>query len=91
MCRKSLEDFEDSEKDELALVIFTSGTTSLSKGVMLSVDNLFHDRKDILPKSYMDKQENPIGAKGYTNFPFCHSDELFLYRRGSDHRGLVDQ
>ena len=76
--RKSLADFEDSEKDELALIIFTSGTTSLSKGVMLSVDNLFHDRKDILPKAYLDKKENPIGAKGYTNFPFYHVGGILL-------------
>ena len=35
-----LKDFTEDEKDNLALIIFTSGTTSLSKGVMLSTGNL---------------------------------------------------
>lgn len=77
--RLLLEDFRDIEKDELALILFTSGTTSVSKGVMQSVDNLFHARKDILPKSYLEKKENPVGALAYTNFPFYHVGGILLF------------
>ena len=36
-----LKDFTEEEKDNLALIIFTSGTTSLSKGFMLSAGIIF--------------------------------------------------
>jgi long-chain acyl-CoA synthetase len=77
--RKALSDFTEEERHEPALIIYTSGTTSLSKGVVLSADSLFHDKRYILPKAYLEKKEDPVGAIAYTNFPFYHVGGMLVW------------
>lgn len=41
----TLFDFEDKDKNECVKIIFSSGTTSEPKGIMLSLENIFYGRK----------------------------------------------
>ncbi len=69
---KELVDFKDEEADNLALILFTSGTTSLSKGVALSVRNLYGNIRRIFPGAYLEGKEDTVNAHAYTNFPMYH-------------------
>ncbi|SEA76961.1 long-chain acyl-CoA synthetase [Pseudobutyrivibrio sp. ACV-2] len=69
---KELFDFKDEEANKLALILFTSGTTSLSKGVELSVFSLFGNKRKFLPLVYMNGTEDALNSIGYTNFPMYH-------------------
>ena len=75
---KELSDFDPSEGEELALIIFTSGTTSLSKGVSLSVNSLFEHKKIIFPKEF-NIPENLVNVSGYSNFPYYHVGGILLW------------
>lgn len=41
----TLFDFDDKDKNECVKIIFSSGTTSEPKGIMLSLENIFYGRK----------------------------------------------
>ncbi len=74
-----LKDFEEKEKENLSLILFTSGTTSLSKGVSMSVANLFTDIRYIYPQEIVNNIEKAKGIKAYTNFPFYHIAGIILW------------
>jgi len=76
---KALSDFVESEGEDPALIIFTSGTTSLSKGVVLSVNNLFENGKIIFPKEFMNIPKSLVNVSGYTNFPYYHVGGILLW------------
>lgn len=76
---KELYDFTEEESQKLSLIIFTSGTTSLSKGVALSVFSLFGNIRKILPLVYRDGIETAVNVKAYTNFPFYHMGGILLW------------
>ncbi|WP_026670486.1 class I adenylate-forming enzyme family protein [Butyrivibrio sp. AE3006] len=76
---KDLKDFSEEEADNMAVILYTSGTTSLAKGVVLSVDNVFHDCLYILPKRYNDNRSAAHGTKVYTNFPCYHVGGLIAW------------
>ncbi len=82
---KELSDFMDEEENNLSLIVYTSGTTSLSKGVALSAGNLFHDVRTVLPEVYIDGRENPVGAIAYTNFPLYHIGGILLWLSWSEY------
>lgn len=67
-----LSDFTDDEADNPILIIYTSGTTSLSKGVVLSVGNQFGNKKSVINSDYLGGPESLIGMRIYSNFPFYH-------------------
>ncbi len=69
---KVLKDFDESEAHDLVLILYTSGTTSLSKGVALSADSLFRDYISIFPDKYLDNLEAVRGKMIYTSFPCYH-------------------
>ena len=69
---KELADFSDDEADRTVLIIFTSGTTSLSKGVELSAGNLFKTLRNNLPDEYRGGADKTEGIVAYTNCPFYH-------------------
>lgn len=69
---KQLNDFDETESDNLAMILYTSGTTAMSKGVSMSVGNLFYDQRRINIKKYYYNPEETRGALVYTNFPFYH-------------------
>ncbi len=81
---KEVTDFSEDETDRLAIILHTSGTTSLSKGVELSVDNVFHDYLRVLPKKYYDNLKEAQGAKVYTNYPFYHLAGLLAWMSFSE-------
>ena len=69
---KELRDFDDSEGDKEALIVFTSGTTSLAKGVVLTVRSLFSIQRNFLPEEFRGGAcENP-GFTAYIHLPFYH-------------------
>ena len=70
--QKDLKDFSDDEADRTVLIIFTSGTTSLSKGVELSAGNLFKVLRNNLPDEYREDVDKTEGIVAYTNSPFYH-------------------
>ena len=65
-----LVDFSDDEKDTPVLMVYTSGTTGNSKGVVISAGNLFMTKLSILGGSTLF--DNLEGLKIYVNFPFYH-------------------
>lgn len=69
---KDLKDFTDAEAENLCLIVLTSGTTSLSKAVALSVKNIFYMKRTTLPLAYLNGTENPIGIHAYINLPMYH-------------------
>ena len=76
---KELRDFSVEEENDLAIIIYTSGTTSLSKGVALSAKNLFYNIENILPEYYILNRGETVGARVYTNFPFYHIGGILLW------------
>lgn len=65
-----LADFLDEEKDNTAMMVYTSGTTGKAKGVLVTAGNLFGNAKSLYDSSApFDKFE---GLKIYTNFPYYH-------------------
>ena len=77
-----LKDFSEDEKDNLALIIFTSGTTSLSKGVMLSAGNLLGFEASGHNDDYSEDKKAVAGQRVYNVFPFYHVAGIvgWLYR-----------
>ena len=77
-----LKDFTDEEKNNLALIVFTSGTTSLSKGVMLSVGNLLGFTVEGHNDDYSEDEKASSGSRIYNVFPFYHIAGIcgWLYR-----------
>ena len=68
---KELMDYTEEDGGRLAIILHTSGTTSLAKGVALSADNVFHDCFRIYPKRFYGNEDSVRGALVYNNFP-CH-------------------
>ncbi|QFJ53885.1 class I adenylate-forming enzyme family protein [Pseudobutyrivibrio xylanivorans] len=67
---KELCDFSAEEKDSDLFIIYTSGTTGKSKGVVLSVGNMFGFQKTIVDEYAPIDVSSHIDA--YVNFPFYH-------------------
>ncbi len=86
---KELLDFTDDESQQLAVILFTSGTTSLAKGVALSVENIFENAIPILPIAYIDGTENADNIVAYTNFPMYHLGGFLLWRNVSTVGGTI--
>lgn len=81
-----LKDFTEDEKDNLAVIVFTSGTTSLSKGVMISVGNLFGE---FIVCHNSDFSEDPNALEGlrvYDIFPFYHVAGINGWRHRMEQR-----
>ncbi len=68
----TLTDFSEDEADNPLFIIYTSGTTSLSKGVVLTVANQFGVKKQIINSDFMGGPDALPGMKIYNNFPFYH-------------------
>ncbi len=77
-----LKDFTEEEKNNLAIIIFTSGTTSLSKGVMLSAGNLLDFEAAGHNDDYSEEKQAVAGQRVYNVFPFYHVAGIFgwIYR-----------
>ena len=80
--RVELKDFTEEEKNNLALILFTSGTTGLSKGVMLSAGNLLDFEATGHNDDYSEDEKASAGHRIYNIFPFYHSAGIvgWLYR-----------
>ena len=76
---KELFDFDDEEADRLLMIVYTSGTTSLSKGVSLSVSNLLKKEKKLFPEEYSRWIKAEPGYRVYTNFPFYHIGGILVW------------
>ena len=87
--RLTLKDFDDEESERLALILFTSGTTSLSKGVALSVGNLFYDQLLALPKICFDDPSKALGMMTYSNFPFYHLAGIVIWLSAAENGGTL--
>lgn len=61
------------EKDDTALILYTSGTTGKPKGVMLSFDNLLSNIESILKVNIATSKDNTIAI-----LPFHHSYPLMV-------------
>ncbi len=68
--------FDISDEERLAMIIYTSGTTGKSKGVMLSVKNLFDRKRNILPKEYVENPDKDDLLRTYLVFPLYHAAGL---------------
>ena len=82
---KELKDFTEEEVNNLMMIVYTSGTTSLSKGVALSVGNLFQEERIALPEQYTNGFKAVPGVKVYTNFPLYHVGGLLTWLSWSEH------
>lgn len=65
-----LKDFSEEEFATDAFIIFTSGTTGKSKGVVLSAGSLFGEHRALYDENAPFESTN--GLRVYTNFPFYH-------------------
>ncbi|SEA76937.1 long-chain acyl-CoA synthetase [Pseudobutyrivibrio sp. ACV-2] len=79
VAEKELHDFVDDEGEKLSLILFTSGTTSFSKGVALSAMSLFGSIRTLLPFEYVNNAGNEVNLKAYTNFPLYHIGGLSFW------------
>ncbi|MBR5636544.1 MAG: AMP-binding protein [Pseudobutyrivibrio sp.] len=68
--------FDMSDESRLAMIIYTSGTTGKSKGVMLSLKNLFDRKRNILPKEYVEDESKDDVLVTYLVFPLYHAAGL---------------
>ncbi|WP_034452009.1 AMP-binding protein [Butyrivibrio sp. AE2032] len=68
--------FDTSDEARLAMIIYTSGTTGKSKGVMLSLKNLFDRKRNILPKEYVADEAKDDLLSTYLVFPLYHAAGL---------------
>jgi long-chain acyl-CoA synthetase len=68
----SLFDFDGSEADRTALLLFTSGTTSVSKCVELSVKSIFFGKRPGFPRKLTDKLGLLSAPVVYGAFSFYH-------------------
>ena len=79
---KELHDFTDEEAKNLALILFTSGTTSLSKGVSLSVESLFAKARSSILNHFFNGRDNGNGTKYKIIAHFSHKmlfcNKLFI-------------
>ncbi|SHJ32565.1 class I adenylate-forming enzyme family protein [Pseudobutyrivibrio xylanivorans] len=82
---KDLTDFTEEEVNNLMMIVYTSGTTSLSKGVALSAGNLFQEERIALPEKYTNGYRAVPGVKVYTNFPLYHVGGLLTWLSWSEH------
>ncbi len=85
---KELRDFDANEYSNLALICHTSGTTGLSKGVALSVGNLFDDNRDILPIN-IDMKIRQSVTVAYTNFAFYHIGGILIWLGITESGGTI--
>ncbi|MDC7280469.1 MULTISPECIES: class I adenylate-forming enzyme family protein [Pseudobutyrivibrio] len=82
---KDLKDFTDEEENDLLMIVYTSGTTGLSKGVALSVGNIFKDVKETFPINHPKGYKAVPGIKAYVNFPFYHIAGLLAWLTCTEH------
>lgn len=88
---RDLKDFTEDEVNNLAMIIYTSGTTSLSKGVALSVGNLLYEKRYPLPEEYSNGFKTVPGVKIYTNFPFYHVGGMLVWLTWTEHGCTITQ
>ena len=82
---KELFDFSEDESEKLFMIVYTSGTTSLSKGVALTVGNIFKEEKIALPEKYSNGFKAVPGFRVYTNFPFYHIGGILGWVTWAEH------
>jgi len=64
-------DFSDTEKDKIALLVYTSGTTSTPKGVMLTHHNLLSNMRSLLKLNILKPTDCFISILPlYHSYPF---------------------
>ncbi len=69
---KELKDFNDNDADTDALIIHTSGTTGVAKGVVTSIGNLFGVPRFYLAELFRINENDKTSHSGYINLPFYH-------------------
>ena len=65
-----LQDYSEDEWDNPVAIVYTSGTTGMQKGVVVSAGNLFGEIREIFDSSF--PFEKYVGARVYTNLPYYH-------------------
>ena len=80
----NLKDFSDDEWDNLVAIVYTSGTTGIQKGVMLSAGNLFGETREVYDNAF--PVDNYLGLRVFANLPYYHiggiSEWLLQMRKG---------
>ena len=78
---KELYDFSPEEGSRTSFIIFTSGSTSLAKGVELSIEGILNDLRNNMPENNIGKTQKDTSFIGYINNPCYHIGGLLPWLR----------